>query len=56
MSITMSYCLIHSLRVAFVSPAKEIRAAALRALRHLLHTREQAKTVVSQRIDIFIAR
>ncbi len=39
-----------------MSPAKEIRAAALRALRHLLQTHEQAKAVLIQRLDIFIAR
>ena len=48
--------LIFSLRVAFVSPAKEIRAAALRALRHLLQTEEQAKVVLNQRLDVFITR
>ena len=45
-----------SLKVAFVSPAKEIRAASLRALRHLLQTPEQAKIVIKQRMDIFVSR
>ena len=45
-----------SLKVAFVSPAKEIRAAGLRALRHFLQTPEQAQAVFSQRMDILIAR
>eukprot|EP00794_Sanderia_malayensis_P007811 gene7810-8657_t len=44
------------LRVAFVSPAKEIRAASLRALRHLLQTEEQTRAVLFQRLDIFIVR
>eukprot|EP00795_Rhopilema_esculentum_P004459 gene4459-20702_t len=48
--------IVMCLKVAFVSPAKEIRAASLRALRHLLQTPEQAKIVINQRMDIFVSR